>query len=134
MKPWDAALKLAQHANMGDCVLPTSCYTSVEQTQGIFPENVPTNENPFGYLPYLLYAAGGLNPPVDHCFSPDAMNYYLDGLKTIANLYKPVGKQTIKYHCQYDLIVGDEGYWYHIHWAKITYGVPIAVSDPPEDL
>ncbi len=133
MMPWDAALKLAQHANMGDCILPISCYTSVEQTPMIFPEDVPTDENPFGYLPYLLYAAGGLNPPVSHCLSPDAMNYYLDGLKTIANMYKPAGKQTIKYYCESDFLV-NEDFWYHIHRAHITYGVPIAVSDPPADL
>jgi len=134
MMPWDAALKLAQHANMGDCVLPISCYTSVEQSPEIYPSDVPTDENPFGYFLYLLYAAGGLNPPVSHCLSPDAMNYYLEGLKTIADMYKPAGKQTIKYYCQSDVLVCDEGYWYHIHRAHIIYGVPIAISDPPSDL
>jgi hypothetical protein len=133
LMPWDAAKKLAQHANMGDCVLPISCYTSVEQSPMIFPEDVPSSGNPFGYWDYLLFELGGLNPEVSQCLSPDAMNYYLAGLKTIANLYKPVGKQTIKYYCISDLLVPTD-FWLHLHRAQITYGVPIAVSDPPGDL
>jgi hypothetical protein len=133
MIPWDAALKLAQHANMGDCVLPISCYTSVEQSPEIFPSDVPTSENPFGYWPYLLYDAGGVYPSVSHCLSPEAMNYYLDGLKTIAIMYKPAGKQTIKYYCVSDFSNGVV-LWEHLHRAHIIYGVPIAVSDPPADL
>lgn len=133
MQPWDASSKLTQHANMGDCILPISFYTSVENSPMIFPEYVPTNENPFGYSNSLLFKIGGLDPAVNQCLSPDAMNYYLDGLKTIANMYKPAGKQTIKYYCNYTL-TGSIGYWIHIHWAKITYGVPIGVSDPPAEL
>jgi len=133
MTPWDASSKLTQHANMGDCILPISCYTSVEHSPMIYPENVPTDENPFGYSNSLLFQLGGLDPAVNQCLSPDAMNYYLDGLKTIANMYKPAGKQTIKYYCHYDF-TGSIGYWIHMHWAKITYGVPIGVLDPPAEL
>jgi hypothetical protein len=133
MTPWDASSKLAQHANMGDCVLPISCYTSVEQTQCIYPEDVETSENPFGYWSSLLFGKSGLYPEVNQCLSPDAMNYYLDGLKTIASMYKPTGKQTIKYYCHWDFMVPSEG-WVHVHYAQITYGVPIAVSDPPAEL
>ena len=133
MKPWDASSKLTQHANMGDCILPISCYTSVEQTQYIYPWNVETPENPFGYWSSLLFGASGLYPEVNQCLSPAAMNYYLDGLKTIANMYKPSGKQTIKYLCHWDIAVPSEG-WEHLHYAQITYGVPIAVSDPPGGL
>ncbi|MCK9422148.1 MAG: hypothetical protein M0Q38_06085 [Bacteroidales bacterium] len=133
MKPWDASSKLAQHANMDGAILPISCYTSVEKSPYIAPWDVPTTENPFGYGEYLLFEKSGLFPEVHQCLSPDAMNYYLDNLKTIANMYKPVGKQTIKYYCHWDIAVGED-YWMHIHFAQITYGVPILVSDPPEDL
>jgi hypothetical protein len=134
LQPWDASSKLTQHANADGCILPISCYTSVEKSPDIYPTDVPVSPpNPFGYGDYLLFEKSGLYPVVHQCLSPDAMNYYLASLKTIANMYKPTAKNIIKYYCSYDIIV-NEDYWMHVHYAQITYGVPILVSDPPEDL
>jgi len=134
MQPWDASSQLTSHANMDGCVLPISCYTSVEKTDRIYPYSVSTSSpNPFGYGDYLLFETSGLYPEVHQCLTPDALNYYLDALKTIATLYQPSNKNIIKYYCSWDAAY-DPGYWVHVHFAQITYGVPILVSDPPEDL
>lgn len=132
--PWDASSKLQQYANWSILVLPNSFYTNINETGVILPDNVPTTGNPYGYYPSLLFQASGMDPEVNQCLSPDQMNYYLSCLKAIGNSYKPVGKDIIKYSCFWTIGLVPQGYWLHLHYATIRYGIQITYPLPAEEL
>ena len=132
--PWDAALKIAQYANRS-IGIPSGEYTVTGVvTRNIYPPDTPSVPNPFGFGPYLLFSDGGYgNIPDNPCFNQTVMNYYLNGIKTIAVLFKPASKSIISFECYSDHLVPNNS-WNIIHAATIRYGIYIMVADPPAEL
>ncbi len=135
----DAATKLTQHANWNiiNETPPGVFYGDFTHFYMIAPWNVPLpngTHNPYGYGDnYLFYHGSTIIPEYQVCLHQSEMNYYLANLFTIANIYQPSGKFIVNYHCYSQSDLG-LGYWTHMHWLDLTYGIAVATNDPPEEL
>ena len=57
------------------------------------------------------------------------MNYYLSNLFTVAGLLQPSGKVPANYMVDWTVTVPQNN-WDHLHYVKITYGVPVTLAPP----
>ncbi len=134
LQPRDASTELTTHANYSIPLAPPGqnyIYYNVEMTGVIYPGYVmlPSGQtNPFGYFNSYLFR---YSPSVysDPCLTYDAMNYYLEGIFTISDIYRPQGKTEIHYECWSDFSVS--GGVVLTHFARITYGTRVIVYYPP---
>jgi len=97
------------------------------------PFDFPTNINPYGdYLLFYDYQEAILN---HHCLSTNEINFYVNSLSIIGNLYKPNDKSIIRYFLFDDtafcLTPYNEDCWHMIHALRITYGKWHLSSEPP---
>lgn len=130
----DASTQLKAKANIlgyGSNVFWLDIYTTPE----IWPLDVLIQgyQNPYGYTNSRLYDhSSTMEPEFDDCLTSNQMNYYLNNLRIVGVMYKPIGKSIMNYDIWYDLST-DEG-WDHLHLAKISYGIPVMVIENPEEL
>jgi len=130
---YDATDKIAQLANLSVSVPSGNAYyNDVYIEDDIYPDDVPTNSNPYGYGEYLLFFYGYL-PPNYICMSTDEIGYYRDGLIQVGEIYKPTGKSVIRYYLDWTITVGPT-YIYVAHIADIKYAVWHTSGNPPEEL
>jgi hypothetical protein len=136
--PLDASDKIQQYANYLIGV-PAGQYT-VGEVETVYRHpwdpDVRTTSNPFGYDNSLLFFASGPYPDPYlgfPCLHQAEMNYYLNGIKTLAQILKPAGKGIISYKCEWNIMVGMTT-WGRFHDASITYGIYHSVIGPPNPL
>jgi hypothetical protein len=123
----DATTQLTTYANGALRIGSGTFFANVTTTQDILPPEVPSTGNPFGYNNSLLYWLGG-----DQCLSPNAMNYYLGNLSSIASIYRPYGKVVCHYTVLWGVTVGSPEEEYH--YTRISFGIPVTTNNPPSSL
>ena len=128
----DASTRLTTYANGSLGIPGVIFYTDITTTPDIYPPDVPTTGNPYGYNNTLLFWCSGTPPEIQQCLSPDVMNYYLDNLKTIGSMYQPSGKIIVQYNCYWTISVGSD--WDHLHFATVSYGIPVGTASTIEEL
>jgi hypothetical protein len=75
------------------------------------------------YNQYLFYAGGSGDNLINTCLEPAEMNYWLNQLKSLANDYKPTGKEITGYEAFGDGYNSVGGGWGTAHFARISYGI-----------
>ena len=119
----DAADKIAQLANYGVSVPIGSGYYIDITEREIWYWDVPTDNNPYGE--YLLFHDSQIGTLNHMCLSTSEISYYKSALGVIANMYKPSGKNIIRYYCWDETSFGDcdeQDCWDMCHVTKIKYG------------
>ena len=123
----DAATQLTEKANIlgyGPGIYWMNIYTISE----IYPGNpsIQTETNPYNYTPSLLFENSGTGTEPLECLTYPQMNYYLNNLRMIGLIFKPIGKSVMNYFVESSVVVGAG--WGHDHIATIKYGVPVSIG------
>jgi len=88
-----------------------------------------------GRVYLVLFFTSGPDPePLEYtCLHQIEMNYYLSGIRSIAQMFRPADKGIISYQCNSTISTGI-GTWAWWHYATIRYGIFHQVIDPPSQL
>ena len=132
----DAADIIAVLANILIAVPSGNSYYTDVSIQEVWPNDVPTNNNPYGN--YLLFSDYQEVTLIHHCLTTAEIDYYKNALFTIGNMYKPVDKSIISFFLRDDTAFGltpnNDDYWLMVHVLQVKYGIWHISNDPPEDL
>ncbi|MEA2042428.1 MAG: hypothetical protein U9N85_07735 [Bacteroidota bacterium] len=112
----DAATQIAHKAN----------FTRAFPNDGYITDIITILYYPGEFDPYqrYLWSEGSdiiPEPEMTPCLTPDEMNYWLDRVKTLANLSAPDGKHVVGYRMEMDAAASSE-YWLYVHTAYLSYG------------
>lgn len=107
-------------------------FTSVEKVT-VFPGYDPIVDDPNSPNgSYMIFSQGGIGYEYDYCIPPSELNYYLSKFDYIRDARKPACKEFKTVDVSYTFSQG-LGYWDHVHYYEIFYGVkqfsPIVIPD-----
>ncbi len=117
---YDAGLRIQQYAN----------FSIGRPAQYAYLTDIETIKEWAG-SDYLWSKTGsGGSPSVEPHLTPTEMTFWLNKLKEVGQLKKPVGKNIINYDVEYEMLLGWDT-WGRFHEAELKYGI-WHISNPGE--